>query len=187
MMILGAAFVALICDFLKGNNEQLRELTIELQARREARVVERVERPKPEQVAAPAVPSATAPKVRSAIGKEQKRAVNADALAAMERGAALAGSGKRPRSAPASPPIAPPKPEGILTQQEVAKSTITTAARRDWDRSSAATRRPKFNRLPALRQPTKVCSPRLSPPPIPPPPRRRPSRFYPRASRTDSY
>ena len=35
IVILGAAFVALICDFLKGNNEQLRELTIELQARQE--------------------------------------------------------------------------------------------------------------------------------------------------------
>jgi hypothetical protein len=35
ILILGAAFVALICDFLKSNNEQLRELTIELKVRRE--------------------------------------------------------------------------------------------------------------------------------------------------------
>src|SRR5712691_3214188 len=35
ILILGAACVALICDFLKGNNEQLRELTIELKVRRE--------------------------------------------------------------------------------------------------------------------------------------------------------
>src|SRR5271163_1807097 len=35
VVILGAAFVALICDFLKGNNEQLRELMIELKVRRE--------------------------------------------------------------------------------------------------------------------------------------------------------
>src|SRR5436190_12742146 len=35
VVILGAAFVALICDFLKGNNEQLRELTVELKVRRE--------------------------------------------------------------------------------------------------------------------------------------------------------
>ncbi len=34
-MILGAAFVALICDFLKGKNELLREVTIELEARQE--------------------------------------------------------------------------------------------------------------------------------------------------------
>lgn len=35
VVILGAAFVALICDFLKGNNERLRELAIELSVRRE--------------------------------------------------------------------------------------------------------------------------------------------------------
>ena len=35
ILILGAACVALICDFLKGNNEKLRELTIELKVRRE--------------------------------------------------------------------------------------------------------------------------------------------------------
>ena len=35
IVILGAAFVALICDFLKGTNERLRELTIELKVRRE--------------------------------------------------------------------------------------------------------------------------------------------------------
>ena len=35
IVILGAAVVALICDLLKGNNEQLRELAIELKVRRE--------------------------------------------------------------------------------------------------------------------------------------------------------
>ena len=35
IVILGAAFVALICDYLKGNNEQLRELMVELKTRRE--------------------------------------------------------------------------------------------------------------------------------------------------------
>ena len=35
VVILGAALVALIRDFRKGNNEQLRELTIELKVRRE--------------------------------------------------------------------------------------------------------------------------------------------------------
>src|SRR5271154_6553283 len=109
VVILGAAFVALICDFLKGNNEQLRELTIELRVRREEeqkrahlltpRAAERVERPKPEPVAgAPALASQPAPKQRSADTREKKRAVNSDALAAMERGAALASTGGRPRS-----------------------------------------------------------------------------------------
>ena len=36
VVILAAAFVALICDFLKGNNEQLRELVIELKVRRDS-------------------------------------------------------------------------------------------------------------------------------------------------------
>src|SRR3984885_14951008 len=35
VVILGAALVALVCDLLKGNNEQLRELAIELKVRRE--------------------------------------------------------------------------------------------------------------------------------------------------------
>jgi hypothetical protein len=35
VVVLGAAFVALICDLLKSNNEQLRELAIELKVRRE--------------------------------------------------------------------------------------------------------------------------------------------------------
>src|SRR5580658_8019211 len=90
VVILSAAFVALICDFLKGSNEQLRELTIELRVRREEeqkrshvltpRVAERVARPKSEPVVAPAVPVAVA-KERVAVAKENKRAVNAAAVA----------------------------------------------------------------------------------------------------------
>lgn len=37
LVVLGAAFVALICDFLKGNNEKLREFNIELITRQEER------------------------------------------------------------------------------------------------------------------------------------------------------
>jgi hypothetical protein len=44
------------------------------------------------------------------LNKERKRTVNSDALAAMERGAALAGSGGRPRSS-APAPVAESKPE----------------------------------------------------------------------------
>jgi GGDEF domain-containing protein len=48
VVILGAAFVALICDFLKGNNEQLRESNIVLRVREDERtrreeLVERVQ------------------------------------------------------------------------------------------------------------------------------------------------
>ena len=34
-VVLGGAFVALVCDYLKGNNEQLREHNIELRVRKE--------------------------------------------------------------------------------------------------------------------------------------------------------
>jgi hypothetical protein len=37
VVVLGAAFVALVCDYLKGNNEQLRERNIELRVRTEER------------------------------------------------------------------------------------------------------------------------------------------------------
>src|ERR1700680_3738223 len=90
VVILGAAFVALICDFLKGNNEQLRELTIELRVRREEeqkRAQQTEMAPRSEQGAAQAAQAA--PKA-AATHRERKRAVNSDALAAMERGAALA-------------------------------------------------------------------------------------------------
>src|SRR5258706_10177139 len=35
IVVLGAAFVALVCDYLKGNNEQLREHNIELRVRKD--------------------------------------------------------------------------------------------------------------------------------------------------------
>jgi len=37
VVVLGAAFVALICDFLKGNNEQLRESNLEMRVRQDER------------------------------------------------------------------------------------------------------------------------------------------------------
>jgi len=37
VVVLGTAFVALVCDFLKGNNEQLRERNIEMRVRQEER------------------------------------------------------------------------------------------------------------------------------------------------------
>ena len=141
VVILGAAFVALICDFLKGNNEQLRELTIELKVRREEEqkrshlLTPRVAAEKIAAPAAAALPAAAthlaAPKERSALGKERKRTVNAEALAAMERGAALAGSGMRSKSAPAPAAVAQEaKPEMIVVaQQETAKSAT---GKKDW-------------------------------------------------------
>src|SRR5580658_10270094 len=84
LVILGAACVALICDFLKGNNEQLRELTIELKVRREEeqkrshlltpRVAERAERaPAMEKIAAAAAAPAVSglPVSHMAAAKER--------------------------------------------------------------------------------------------------------------------
>jgi hypothetical protein len=76
VVILGAACVALICDFLKGNNEQLRELNIELKVRREEeqrriKLASRLPKP-PAQLPAP--------------DEEFKRPMAPEALAAIERG-----------------------------------------------------------------------------------------------------
>ena len=37
VVVLGTAFVAFLCDFLKGNNEQLRERNIEMRVRQDER------------------------------------------------------------------------------------------------------------------------------------------------------
>lgn len=37
VVVLGTALVAFLCDFLKGNNEQLRERNIELRVRQDER------------------------------------------------------------------------------------------------------------------------------------------------------
>lgn len=98
-MILGAACVALMCDFLKRNNEQLRELTIEMKIRHEE-AQRRSQIPVKVEKIAPA-PEAAAPKQRVAMSSK-KRTVNSEALAAMERGAALASSGGRHHSTPSA-------------------------------------------------------------------------------------
>ncbi len=134
VVILGAACVALICDFLKGNNEQLRELTIELKVRREEER-KRYQLLMPQAAESAASPAACAPpppKQRSIAAGEKKRTVNSDALAAMERGAALAGSGHRPRPAPA--PAAPEDtPEVIVVaQQQPVQSHAASNLKKDW-------------------------------------------------------
>lgn len=128
VVILGAAFVALICDFLKGNNEQLRELAVELRIRREeeqrraqtlapqsmpAQSAHSPALPRPEkQVEAPAasvpVPAAKSarPMAAASADGERKRTPSADALAAMERGARMASS---PRPVRAEKPAAEPQ------------------------------------------------------------------------------
>jgi hypothetical protein len=121
IVILGAAFVALICDFLKGNNEQLRELTIELQARQEEQRRAKVPAARPTEpvkstpvarqaVTANAVateaekPAETRVKRSLATPGERKRSPAREALAAMERGAQLAGVGKSAAVKLSNPP-----------------------------------------------------------------------------------
>src|ERR1700679_2657970 len=62
-VILGTALVAFICDFLKRNNEQLRELTIELKVRQEeAQRRGQMMTPRVAETVAPAVTEAEPPK-----------------------------------------------------------------------------------------------------------------------------
>jgi hypothetical protein len=134
MVILGAAFVALICDFLKGNNERLRELTIELRVRREeeqrhaqtmsARTAAPVKRaPAPASVEAPA-------QAEKRIAAAPPRRASAEALAAMERGARLAGA-PRPKTAAAQPPTPPPQRE-VIPASPVTVAEKPAPARKDW-------------------------------------------------------
>ncbi len=110
VVVFSAAF-ALICDFLRAKNEQLRELTIELKVRREeeqrhsqtmtAHTVP-ANAPTPrERMGAGRIESPAARALTTASpGKERKRAPSGDALAAMERGAQLAASPRKRSAAP---------------------------------------------------------------------------------------
>jgi hypothetical protein len=171
VVILGAAFVALICDFLKGNNEQLRELTVELKVRREEEQ-RRSHTLTPQLAGAPAMSlkaempvmdnrtdkraekKAEARAARSmATSREPKRPVAPEALAAMERGAQLAGA-PRPRAAAAARSEAPaasrverpePAPAPVVEvtpqtaapmmarQTQVAASKPMAAGKKDWN------------------------------------------------------
>lgn len=158
VVILGAAFVALICDFLKGNNEQLRELTVELKVRNEEER-RRSQTMTPQPVAAPApVKMESEKKIETraarsmAAPKEPKRAIAPEALAAMQRGAQLAGSPRvraaaaaagatssamnrterRPEPA-ADPVVEPPieiQPEAPAV---IAPQTPVAAGKKDWN------------------------------------------------------
>ncbi|HEV8145394.1 MAG TPA: hypothetical protein VGP79_03395 [Bryobacteraceae bacterium] len=154
VVILGAAFVALICDFLKGNNEQLRELTVELKVRREeeqrrgqvmtprtaaARVAVAAENAARQTAAAAGAAESKSERKRPAFAQNgavgQRRQASADALAAMERGARLAGApraaSKPITSAPAArtnsqpPPLPTHAPQRATALLEAASPGIT--------------------------------------------------------------
>ena len=140
VLIVGAACVALICDFLKGNNEQLRELTLELKVRRDeerkrARPLN-PSLPQPAQASmAQPVPAAEVaapgqgPAVETPVKRaERKRTANSEALAAMERGAILAHSGGRVRSAPQ----AESKPEFTPVEVVAKAAPAASGIKKDW-------------------------------------------------------
>ncbi|HVO99896.1 MAG TPA: hypothetical protein VMT15_17610 [Bryobacteraceae bacterium] len=156
-VILGAACVALICDFLKGNNEQLRELVIELKVRRDedsrrvqpsapaVRIPQAVESVKPMDQAKPKEHIAEPP----AAPPARRRKINAEALAAMERGAALASSGGRPRSAEPVAADAKPasRPVEAASKAEAPKSAASPV-KKDWSAilSRTGAERPRAGR-----------------------------------------
>lgn len=101
-VVLGAAFVALVCDLLHGNNEQLRVLNTELKVRREEEqkrfeILEKAEA-KRQESAAEATAAVEALVERNSAERngplqrvtERKRAPAPEALAAMERGVQMA-------------------------------------------------------------------------------------------------
>jgi hypothetical protein len=112
--ILGTALVAFICDLLKRNNEQLRELAIELKVRRE-------EEQRRGQIMTATLPVTSSDRKNFegaravAAPEKRKRAISPDALAAMERGARLAGV---PR------PLAPPSAAPAATASEVVLDAV---------------------------------------------------------------
>jgi len=114
VLIVGAALVAIMCDFLKRNNQQLREITLELKVRREEDL-KRVQTVLPQAVIEHASPRTnvederktanlpfaemvsrgqnrpeTSKPRRARRDSENRRAASAEALAAMQRGAQLA-------------------------------------------------------------------------------------------------
>jgi hypothetical protein len=160
VVVLAAAFVALICDFLKSNNEQLRELTIELKVRREeeqrhsqtmipqtvpASAPALREKMRMERVDAMAAPAAVATAAPAVAGRERKRPPSADALAAMARGAELAAA---PRKRTAAPPAERKAGHSEIRPEN---QTIPAHAARTEKKTSRVTHAPSVESAPAAR------------------------------------
>lgn len=130
VVIFGVAIVALICDFLKRNNDELRELNLELQVRRDEE-----QKRSAVSLAGKPLPAAAAALAAPKPAKEKKRAVNSEAMAAMERGAALAGSGGRSHIPAAAEPVAEANlgnPETVVPEIAVDVAAPAHAVKMDW-------------------------------------------------------
>ncbi|MBI5282438.1 MAG: diguanylate cyclase [Candidatus Solibacter usitatus] len=141
VVILGAAFVALICDFLKGSNEQLREVNIELRVRQDERekreeIIERVQKQtldvvaQAQRLASPRAAQAANPSLKLAAqaqpaGRAYPAAPAAepqevDTRELFERAQRERSSRARRRQAPpVAEPAAHPQSEGATWAQEV--------------------------------------------------------------------
>src|SRR5579871_2208604 len=144
IVILAAAFVALVCDLLKGNNDQLRELAIELRVRREEeqRRAQMMPARTMEPAADSAPPTSTEP-VKEPVKKAQfaravaappdrKRTIAPEAMAAMERGAQLAGAKrtKAPEPIVVAPAAESPAPAVVAHAMAAPIAQPVTAAAR---------------------------------------------------------
>ncbi|MGD0076759.1 MAG: hypothetical protein ABSD31_20885 [Candidatus Binataceae bacterium] len=142
VVILGAAFVALICDFLKGNNEQLRELMIELMVRREEEqrrgqvmTAHSMQTP-PESASSDQPLQQTGKKAFEARAEaargERKRAIAPEALAAMERGAQLAAAPRAKAPAPAATVAVETKRAPAFKPVAVSSRPSIVVGKKDW-------------------------------------------------------
>ncbi|MBI4908386.1 MAG: diguanylate cyclase [Acidobacteria bacterium] len=132
IVVLGAAFVALVCDYLKGNNETLREHNIELRVRKEEQDKQR--------------PAEAAEWLQSLLGAKQRNPVRfgkmrparggveargAEARPAEARAEAKAADGRRPldreAAAKAADPVPIPSMRGPL-RSHVHVPPVTPAA-----------------------------------------------------------
>jgi hypothetical protein len=114
LVILTAAFVALICDFLKGNNERLRELTIELKVRREEE--QRYAHTLSARIAAPVE--------RAPSAVESPAPAQLDAQPEKRSNSAVARSAAAPQRPAPGPPPMPAPPVSVVEKP--------AAAREDW-------------------------------------------------------
>jgi hypothetical protein len=143
-VVLGAAFVALSCDLLRGNNEQLRVQNTELKVRlaeEQMRIdILLGEKAESQPQEAPAEAVAVAARVERngpLLRAERKRAPAPEALAAMERGLQMAGL---PRSQPqisasvATPPV---NQEAELAMERLVEHAMENTYARGVDLSAA--------------------------------------------------
>lgn len=148
-LVLGAAFVSLLCDFLKGNNEALRERNIELVVRQEER--ERFAgaavpaQPAPAvlpRMAAPPVPPAAAQPVRPPVQTPRPSAEPQPARASTEPVIPEPGEFKIREDTDVTPPAFDLEPDsgGWATEKEL--DEVNAVAQRILDSARQSTDQP---------------------------------------------